>query len=71
MYVCLCNAITDRDLADAASEGVSCAVEAYRRRGSTPDCGRCLEFAQDLLDQKLVGQSAERVSIPAFADSAP
>jgi bacterioferritin-associated ferredoxin len=50
MYVCVCNAITDRDLASLASEGVGCAKEAYRRLGGAPVCGRCLDFAQDLID---------------------
>jgi bacterioferritin-associated ferredoxin len=46
----MCNAITDRDLAGLASEGVGCAKEAYRRLGGAPVCGRCLDFAQDLID---------------------
>ena len=50
MYVCVCNAITDRDLAGLASEGVGCAKEAYRRLGGAPVCGRCLDFAQDVID---------------------
>jgi bacterioferritin-associated ferredoxin len=50
MYVCVCNGITDRDLAGVASEGVGCAKEAYRRLGGAPVCGRCLDFAQNLID---------------------
>lgn len=50
MYVCVCNAITDRDLAGVAREGVGCAKEAFRRLGGAPVCGRCLDFAQTVID---------------------
>jgi bacterioferritin-associated ferredoxin len=50
MYVCVCNAITDRDLTGLAREGVGCAKEAYRRLGGAPVCGRCLDFAQTVID---------------------
>jgi bacterioferritin-associated ferredoxin len=50
MYVCMCNAITDRDLADVAREGVGCAKEAYQRLGGAPICGRCLDYAQTVID---------------------
>jgi len=50
MYVCMCNAITDRDLAGLAREGVGCAKEAYHRLGGAPNCGRCLDHAQAVID---------------------
>lgn len=50
MYVCMCNGITDRDLAGLAREGVGCAREAYQRLGGAPACGRCLDYAQTVID---------------------
>jgi bacterioferritin-associated ferredoxin len=49
MYVCLCNAITDRDFrAQAQCEG--CTVSAvYRALGATPQCGKCVPFVRQLL----------------------
>lgn len=50
MYVCLCNGHRDRELRELAARGVSCVREAYRKLGGDPVCGRCLDFAQDLID---------------------
>lgn len=50
MYVCLCNGHRDRELKELAARGVSCVREAYRRLGGDPVCGRCLDFAQDVID---------------------
>lgn len=63
MYVCVCNAITDRDLAGLAGQGVGSAAEAFRRLGSDPVCGRCLDFAQTVIDG--AGEPVERRSAGA------
>jgi bacterioferritin-associated ferredoxin len=49
MYVCLCNAITDRDFrAHAECEG--CTVSAvYRALGTKPQCGKCVPFVREML----------------------
>jgi bacterioferritin-associated ferredoxin len=51
MYVCLCNAITDRDFrAHAADE--SCTVATvYRSLGTKPKCGKCVPYVRQLLRQ--------------------
>jgi bacterioferritin-associated ferredoxin len=51
MYVCLCNAITERDFcAHAADE--NCTVSAvYRSLGTKPRCGKCVPFVKQLLRQ--------------------
>ncbi len=51
MYVCLCNGYRDSELRRLAQDGVSCAVEAYRSLGKGPCCGRCLETAQQIIDE--------------------
>lgn len=50
MYVCLCNGYRETELRELAGQGYACAVEAYRALGNGPCCGRCLEFAQKILD---------------------
>lgn len=57
MYVCVCNGITDGELAGVAREGVGSAAEAYQRLGGAPVCGRCLDYAQTVIDG--AGQGAE------------
>jgi bacterioferritin-associated ferredoxin len=51
MYVCLCNAITDRDFrAHAHAECEGCTVSTvYRSLGKKPQCGKCVPFVRQLL----------------------
>lgn len=42
MYVCICNALKDRELAAAASDGARNVAEVFRRCGRRPQCGKCL-----------------------------
>jgi bacterioferritin-associated ferredoxin len=54
MYVCLCNAITDRDFRAHAAhpECAGCSVSAvYRSLGKKPQCGKCVPFVRQLLRQ--------------------
>jgi bacterioferritin-associated ferredoxin len=55
MYVCMCNALRDRDVAAAAAAGARTAVDAYSALGAAPRCGRCLPFAQQLIDRSICG----------------
>lgn len=50
MFICSCNALTDRDIEDAALASDGSVVDCYRQLGATPVCGCCMENAQDLID---------------------
>ena len=50
MYVCVCNAYRDAEIRAVAQAGVRCARKAYQELGNGPRCGRCLSFAQGLID---------------------
>ena len=50
MYVCVCNAYRDTEIRAVAQAGVRCARTAYQQLGNGPQCGRCLSFAQGLID---------------------
>lgn len=59
MYVCLCNAITDRDVRAQAS-GECCTVSmVYRALGTKPQCGKCVPMVRQMLGQA----AADRVSL--------
>ena len=51
MYVCLCNGYRDVELRELAGKGIASAAEAYKALGKGPDCGRCLDCAQQIIDQ--------------------
>lgn len=51
MIVCVCNAITEDELRELAREGARTPEDAYAVLGQEPQCGSCLCYAQDLIDQ--------------------
>lgn len=49
MYICICNAITDRDIVKAAEDGARSADDLAHRLGVGLGCGRCKSCAKSLL----------------------
>jgi bacterioferritin-associated ferredoxin len=43
MYVCNCNGITEKDVAQAIENGCADAEDIYEKCGSQPQCGRCID----------------------------
>jgi bacterioferritin-associated ferredoxin len=51
MYVCLCNAITDRDFRAQVAVEYSTVSTVYRSLGTEPRCGKCVPYVKQLLRQ--------------------
>ena len=49
MYICICNAITDKAVEKCAQEGARSVEDLSARLGVGTGCGRCLECARELL----------------------
>jgi bacterioferritin-associated ferredoxin len=49
MYVCLCNAITDREFRIHAVDENPTVSAIYRSLGATPRCGKCVPYVRQLL----------------------
>ncbi|MGZ8283427.1 MAG: (2Fe-2S)-binding protein [Allosphingosinicella sp.] len=49
MIVCVCNAIRETEVRQAARDGASCPTSAYRAFGRKPRCGQCFSFARELI----------------------
>lgn len=58
MFVCLCNAYRDAEIREAARFGARRAKDVYAALGRGPRCGRCLLFAQGLIDEVHSGDEA-------------
>ena len=52
MIVCVCNALTEAEVREAARAGATTPDSAYEQLGCEPHCGCCLVYAQDLIDQE-------------------
>ena len=63
MYVCICNALKDRELSAAARHGGSRTVaDVFRRCGKRPQCGRCLPDVAEMIDTARAGQRGSSVA---------
>ena len=51
MYVCICNAITDKQIRRAAKAGVTDIYELRERLGVAANCGSCVDEAQSILNE--------------------
>ena len=49
MFVCVCNRYRDTDIRAAARSGMTCPREIYTSLGNPPRCGRCLDFATEVI----------------------
>jgi bacterioferritin-associated ferredoxin len=50
MIVCVCNAIRESELRQAARGGATCPASAYRACGGRkPRCGQCFPFAREVI----------------------
>lgn len=63
MYICICNAIREKDFRAAAHRHPEAgAGEIYAALGRPPQCGQCLPEAEAVL-----GQERATRRLPAFA----
>jgi bacterioferritin-associated ferredoxin len=51
MIVCVCNAITEDELREAVAEGAPTPELAFEKLGHEPQCGSCLCYAQEFIDE--------------------
>lgn len=49
MYVCVCQAVTDREIQQAARDGARTLRDLRRDLGVGVDCGRCVSCARQCL----------------------
>jgi bacterioferritin-associated ferredoxin len=50
MIICLCNRITEKEVREAARGGSRTPEDAYASLGCEPQCGCCLDYAQEVID---------------------
>jgi bacterioferritin-associated ferredoxin len=54
MYICLCNALTDRRLKQAMTEaGTETPGEVYAACGCRAQCGKCVRAVLDMLREQV------------------
>jgi bacterioferritin-associated ferredoxin len=56
MIVCVCNAITEHELREIAGRDARTPETAYAKLGCEPQCGCCLDYAQEIIDEELAAR---------------
>ncbi|BAL26171.1 (2Fe-2S)-binding protein [Azoarcus sp. KH32C] len=69
MYVCVCNAVTERHIGQAVREGASTLRQLRERLGVAGECGRCASCARDCMRSAIEEQTSN--ATPAVAAFAP
>jgi bacterioferritin-associated ferredoxin len=52
VVVCICNAVREKDLREAARNGAQSPAKAYRSLGCQVKCGQCIPFARDVIGRE-------------------
>ena len=50
MYVCICNAITERDVRAQVSQGCRSVAQVYRGLNCKPQCCKCVDDIRRVVD---------------------
>ena len=52
MIVCVCNAISEKEVREAARKGSRTPEAAYATYDCEPQCGCCLDYALEIIDSE-------------------
>ncbi|MBS0545338.1 MAG: (2Fe-2S)-binding protein [Proteobacteria bacterium] len=63
MYVCVCNAVTERHIVEAARNGTTRLRQLRETLGVTAECGRCAKCAHQCLREALSSPGIERETL--------
>ena len=55
MYICLCNALTDRDLLPHTAAGGASVAMVYQACGCRPQCGKCVPYVRRMMREQADG----------------
>lgn len=65
MYICICNAIRESDLRKAALTCEGGAEATYAYLGKRPNCGQCLEEAQEIIEAERAAAKCDVFAVEA------
>lgn len=52
MVVCVCNALREKDVREAARAGAASPCQAYASLGCRARCGQCVPFAREIISDE-------------------
>ena len=67
MYVCICKAVTDKQIRRAAANGADNLYELREALGVGSGCGSCAGQAQDILNESNALRGSPALYVPSTA----
>ncbi len=68
MYVCVCNAVTERHIEQAVQLGAKCLWDLRQTLGVGAECRRCAQCARQSLSAALAQTSEHNEAVGLFAE---
>ncbi len=53
MYICICKAVTDREIREAVQDGATTVRSLRKQLGCTGQCGKCKQQVREIRDETL------------------
>ena len=69
MYVCICNAVTEKMIRTAADSGATNLEDLHRMTGCAGGCGSCADLAEEILAAALRSRRSKPFAL-SFAHAA-
>ena len=63
MYVCVCNAVTDKDIREAAKQGADTLEALSKQLKVATCCGRCADCARRVLHEAMIDARLENPAL--------
>lgn len=60
MYICICNAVTEKTIREAVRDGARSVFDLSLRTGCATQCGTCTDVVRDIMHDTLEQIGAER-----------
>ncbi len=60
MYVCVCNAVTENEIRDAADSGADDLWTLQQELGVASGCGSCMDAASEILDERKAARETQQ-----------
>ena len=67
MYVCICKAVTDKQIRRAVANGADNLYELRETLGVGSGCGSCADHAQEILQQHRSRRACPTMYVPSAA----
>jgi bacterioferritin-associated ferredoxin len=67
MYICICKAVTDREIRCAVAEGARTVRALRKQLGCTGQCGKCKPQVCEIRDEVLAEQGAAGLPVLAIS----